>query len=544
MSQLVLIDKLKMAQSSEAAATTKTSTTMKLDRLPELILCRIFEFLLSAKEVRGRATSDTDYVIKYLFQTNIMRVNKSIHFLAQGVFRLNHFVLVSTNNADIMTALGGYHLQTWRDRLTKFKQYHARLNVRARYLHPSIPRKYHFFLICLEQIPEFTRILHFFELGNGLPWAFKFDIRDAADGSGSSMSLMRQRELLLPFTKIQGINQKCSVSGAVHMPLVKRIEVEMSPRLVWLRARAWAVYDAARHLKSLGDIAFQDGHFGFAFGCWTGIVSFFQAVQTLERVQANVMLVVDQNFHASIARLYLTTRFNLQLACLHLGRSGNKDWGTEGTEWWYEKSLADSGEPMLARSLAHLVDTDYAASQHFLGVAAFALGMSSETYQYFTRAIRLAPNNSVLQQSLEIVTQWKTISKRDAKREAKILKQRKQKLARLFELLPNRPLESPINLKYPVGHAMAFETYVLEELEYHGNKLNWLVELAGYDLTDPSILNREEADIIVKGRKEELEKSEVCIVIGALCEQPSTVPDAADTTPAGIADRFARIITF
>ena len=157
MAHSLLRDSTKTDQSSEAAATTKLAAALKLDELPEVILRRILEFLLSAKEVRQPASADAGYVVKYHFQPAIMRVSKFIHFLAQAVFRLNHFVLISTNWVGLTKIIDGYGLWTWRNKLAKFKQYHARMNIQARGAKARDKLvKYLFFLVCLEQIEGFS----------------------------------------------------------------------------------------------------------------------------------------------------------------------------------------------------------------------------------------------------------------------------------------------------------------------------------------------------------------------------------------------------
>ena len=115
----LLIDGTKTDESPEAATTTKPPATMKLDQLSEVILRRVFEFLLSTEEVRQPASADNGYVVKYHFHPAILRVNKSIHFLAQRVFHLNHFVMASTNWNGLTETIEGCGVWMWRDNLAK-----------------------------------------------------------------------------------------------------------------------------------------------------------------------------------------------------------------------------------------------------------------------------------------------------------------------------------------------------------------------------------------------------------------------------------------
>jgi len=502
MSHSILTDRSKTDQSTETAAITKTSATTKLDQLPEVILRRIFEFLLSAKEVRQPAPANEGYIVKYHFHTAIMRVSKSIHFLAQGVFSLNHFILISTNCPNVVETIEFQQLQIWKRKLAKFKQYHVRLNMKSRFELPEEKLKNNFFLVCLDQIQEFTRILHMHVLMDEMEIAFKFEVKRCVAGSGSSLPVKRQHDLLIPFTKIQGMDQTCSVSGAVQSSLAKRVEMDMTPKLVWLRARAWAVYNAALHMKLRGDAAFKAKGFRSAELSWAAVTVFMDAVQDLE---VNVLLTADANFQTSIVRLDLTTRCNLDLTSLQLARSNNYDGR-------YMDVLGPG--PNNARLSSHpdMAKIGLAASQFFRGIAAFALRKPAMAQEFFTKAVRLAPNNDKYQQALDIVAQRHKTTKRGLK----VQGQRQQELGTLFELLPSEALTSPIYLEAPVEREFGFEIYALEKLGYNGDKLTWLVEHAGHDLQESwGMMSIEDADVFVEGRKKDLKESDRTLVLGS-----------------------------
>jgi hypothetical protein len=495
MSHLILIDRSKIDQSSEGAATTKLSATMKLDRLPEVILRRIFEFLLSAKEVRQPASADEGYVIKYHFHTAIMRVNKSIHFLAQGVFVLNHFTLVSTNCMYLTDTIDGYGLWTWRNKLAKFKQYHGRLNIKVRNALPESKMKYRFFLVCLDQIEVLARIVHMYELGNEMSFAFNFEIKHKLGATESSMPLKRQHDLLEPFTKIQGVKQTCLVTGAANLSLAKRVEMLMSPRLVWIRARAWAAYDAAILLKRRGDEAFRDHHFTVALRCWIAVVQYFTGLQC---PATKLSMVADANIHDSRQCLLFTTCINTQLARLHLARTNNDD--------SYYEQVAEM-------SLQRFMFTgDLALFFYNCAIAAFALRKTDTAYRICVHALRHEQGTGIVRQGLDIISSWM----QSAKTQKKTRSQRVQTLQELFDLLPKEPVASPRYLENPVESELATESYILEEWGYHGDKLTWLVEHAGLNLNDPQILNKREADVLVSAQKKELtEGKDGCLIVGA-----------------------------
>ena len=508
MSYSLLNDSSKTHQSSEAATNTKLAAAMKLDQLPEVILRRVFEFLLSAKEVRQPAATDAGYVVKYHFHPAIMRVNKSVHFLAQAVFRLNHFVLISTNWVGLTKIIDGYGLWIWRNKLVKFKQYHARMNIQARGAKPRDKLvKYLFFLVCLEQILGFSWILHMFELGSELSMAFKFEIKPGITGSDSSMPLLRQHDLLDPLTKIQGCKQTCSVSGAVDLTLAKRIETFMSPTLIWTRARAWAAYDIVTHLKHRGDGAFRDHNFRFAHTCWSAIIAFCTQIHC---PQTRFTSSADANLHISRDSLVILTCINMNLARLYMGR-------TEDDTSWYEQVMAEASDvDFPPQSVVSAVDL---ARNPFMGaVAAFALRKTATAHRIMSDVVRQIPGIALYQQGFDIVSSWIE----ESKIKKKTRTQRKRCLETLIDILPKEPLASPKYLKKPIESGLAFESYVLERLGYHGDKLTWLVEHARHDLDDPQILNRKDAHTVVEEVKKELADGNIPIIIGKRHPQPQS----------------------
>jgi len=479
---------------------------MKLDQLPEIVLRRICDFLLSAKEVRQPASADKGYVVKYPFHTAIMRVSKSIHSLAQGVFLLNHFVMISTNWHGLAGIIDGYGLWIWRDKLAKFKRYHARLNIKARgaKAHQKLV-KYMFFLVCLDQIEDLTWVLRLFELGSELSIAFRFEIKPGVIGFDSSMPLMKQRDLLDPFTKLQGVRQICSVSGAVDLTLAKRVEAIMSPKLTWIRARAWAWYEVASRLKHRGDDAFRDQNFRSANSSWTAMIAFSTQINS---PMIRFTTSKDANLQISRGCLTIITCINANLARLYLG------W-TEDDSAWYELVMTETPSGDVP---AHLVlPVSQLALAQFVGaIAAFALRKTGTAHRMMSDIVRQTPGTDMYEQGLDIVSKWMA----ESKLKKKTRNRRDQSMELLLDLLPNEPLASPKVLDRPVESQLAFESYVLEKLGYQGDQLTWLVEHAGHDLNDPQILNKKEADAFVEERKKQLARGEDCIIIGTSYAQP------------------------
>jgi hypothetical protein len=482
-------------------------TTLKITfiTLPEDIHRRILEYLLTAKHACQHASNDPEFVVKYHYHTAIMRVNRQMDLLGQQIFQSNHFVLVSTNFGTLTTAITNHDVSMWQRNLACFKLYRMRLNIKVS-SKSMTQGKYDFFMICLEQVHDFTQVLNILELANTPGFNLKFELQK--DMSGSTVSLAVQKALLHPFTILQGADQKVSVSGAVNPSLAKSVKASMVSKVLWIRARAWAMYEAALRIKKTGDDAYACQNHLVAHKCWNDVLEFMDAVKASLKFRCKYDVDADENFLNTYKRLDITTWTNVANARLHLG--------------WEEKStkrlkLVVEEPYAYLTHLPYVIITDFAVLQFYRGVGFFALDKISDAQTSFIRARQFDAGSAEYKRAYDIASAWAQSGKK-----GKTKLRHRQELSKLIAMLPEEPLPTSLCLLKPTDASYNVERYILQRIGYTGNLLEHLQPTKSIEVDE------EEGDEIAAMYNREIKEKDRCVCIGALAGAITAVDSSGD----------------
>lgn len=304
-------DQTAVNEAQDSVKESSNTSQITFGNLPEDIYSRILQYLLLATNVRQDPATDTHYTAKYHFDTAIMRVNRQMYRIGRSIFESNHFALLSTNISNLADAFGNHGCWIWQKKLAPFKHYHLRLHIKSRKF-GSAQDKPVFFMGCLTQLDEVVRVLNIFELANSPQFIFKFEIK-------TTLVLSLQRSLLEPFMAIQGPYQKCLISGEIDEQLAKKVSSTMMPKVIWIRARSWTMYNIAMTLKTSGDGALAAGLYDVAIHCWGTVLLFLDTfIATATKVH-KVEPFLDEAFEECCTTLDQVTSTNLAFAKLRRG---------------------------------------------------------------------------------------------------------------------------------------------------------------------------------------------------------------------------------
>jgi len=187
-----------------------------------------------AKYVKRPRPPPQDFLTRYEFEVQILRVNKRIHDIGLPIFHSNNLTLLSMNHLtdpsepepEIPQHLLNNGACMWSHKLARFKGIHFRLHI----VEPIIRRgTNHFRLICADDIPILVNVLRMIILAtesqqNRMCFKFIFELKPRINGT--RLSTRTQRELLLQFESVRGHRQRGrprgerKVTTSVVLPLV------------------------------------------------------------------------------------------------------------------------------------------------------------------------------------------------------------------------------------------------------------------------------------------------------------------------------------
>jgi len=90
---------------------------------------------------------------------------------------------------------------------------------------------------------------------NVIEFRLKFEVQAATNGA--TVPLKTQRCLLLPFQKLRGAGQKCSIGGCVDDELADQVRTKMMPTVLWQRVQVREYIELQKKRKSFADNVFS-----------------------------------------------------------------------------------------------------------------------------------------------------------------------------------------------------------------------------------------------------------------------------------------------
>jgi hypothetical protein len=293
--------------------------------LPEDVLRRIIDFLLSSAEVKktwlSPSVKDKFYCTTvYDFQLAIMRTNTALHAIASEVFLNNHFVLITSNNGTLRHEMNENRVQFWDVQLETFKNYRLHLQssgkgyaIAAQRRINNITNRRTSFLICSDGLEDFVNMLRTYEsLVNMNEYCMSFRLNTKGMRQ-ESMPLKLQQRLLEPFMRLRTSRQTCSIAPSVDEDLAKRLQASVTPQVFWFRAQGRELYNVILHERLVADAAFDAGQIEVAARLYDNAADI---VQNARRIGLKINRADDEVFWNDYHDLILSLRVMVAMAFL------------------------------------------------------------------------------------------------------------------------------------------------------------------------------------------------------------------------------------
>lgn len=479
--------------------TTSSSSAMStgFTSLPDEVKRRILEFLLDRKEVQQVVADNKKALFKFDFHTAILRVNKEINDLGRDIFLRNSFVLVSASSSHMYHAILNRKLPAWTKKLKQFHGYSLRVHIANKPGSGVLPvnsslKENMFFMICGHHLTHFLHVLRCLQLGHGMNYGLLIKVEKTAFGDAGP-SLKVQQSMLDPFRKLVINVEQCKITGSVDEKLAESLQAVTTAPIHWTRAQAWACYDTAAYLKSLGDQAYLAWNLGAAEDLYDTVESFRDCAMAR---YDNFTTLTDVNFfrnwNANGAGLCLSWAQVL----LHIAMEAADDQNKRVRA----RRNALIGLYVIRSTTAKLADSVPLLSHidFLISIIQVSTGtMDDEAVVSIRKAVAVSPNLSVHHEVEELLCGWV-----DQEDEEKIVERRETLLHQLADLSPNWPFTPGYNegcsCRYKSPY-VAEELYLLRGLGYPRDTMEARISKDFYDtLCDPDgrelVFAKEEVD--------------------------------------------------
>jgi len=425
--------------------------------LPEDILRRICEYLLSAREVnRGYVEYGllrTRPEILYDFQTAIMRTNRALYKIARSVFAANHVIHVASSDYNIFTSIFGSEFsgpilqppKLWTNNIEHATDIRMEVYFDTKdYRQPHYrPGDHAAGLLILENLADLVARMAMSDIAFHSQIGLSIYVKE--NRTGQSQPLKLQRALLEPFKSLHGIGQTCTIRGLVEPLLATQMEKCLTPEVHWYRTTKWLVYQSASSQAKLGYDAYSDGEFGHAFAFYRTAAVFTRNVRSHPIVfNEDDDLPLLRSYHELCATINHNAMTSGLLSCLSLDKDARED-----VLQWVIQSRSDA------------TDAPIALQYLFEGIAALGLNLAERV-----KAVRFAACDYLdIEEALKIMRTWcKQSPKKRTLTAYKYLKQ-------LMKFVPKVPTKSPISIPSAPFTSVSndYERYVLRALDYEGD---------------------------------------------------------------------------
>lgn len=461
-------------------------------KLPHEILERILDFLLNAEYAKDPPGTPLELAVaKYHFHTKVLRVNKLISSIGTSIFRRNHFVLVSTSDPDLLSALQDDDVWFRTQKMSYFKSYTLRLHLAPR---KSIRVSNQFFMMCRDNVSDLVIHLRMMNVLKPRWWKFKFDILKRAN---MSLRPDEQQRFIEPFLKTRTRWQECTIRGAIGSDLARSLEASMMPKTHWLREIAWHLLEMVHYKKAIADNKLQSREIVGAHKAYDNYFTFYQNT----REYALTLCDDDDRLASSFDRLYNLAQLNWWIANIAMAFAYPRPQYRQNL---YDSIVTNAEKALAAKvfmghelAMCHIICTlGYFGLQDYNKAISSVEHVTSVSSQYDGRMSDFVNN----------FEQLKLINKASVKFQAQYTRCL-QILTSCFSL---EPFRCTIPQQLSVSHVVEFERYVLARIGYTGDMLeDKVVQVEGYT-TDPleqrdyqGSLDTERADHYVAKLKQE-----------------------------------------
>ncbi|KAI4205612.1 MAG: hypothetical protein LQ346_001396 [Caloplaca aetnensis] len=442
---------------------------LTLDVLPVEIQRNIYASLLKADCVRQ--PPDQYLVRHYRFHTDIMSVNKRIHYIARSVlYKENSFIVVSCNWETFFTTMTNHEVAV----VSSDRNHVARFRNHAMRLHIVFPWAYicgehgnkeksgvlESFVIVQEELSKFVRLLLILSLvntGGMSPCKLTFRIEEPSTGA---LDQHVQKSLMEPFRRLTSLCHSVKILGPVDKAYALGLQEDMIFPIRWTRAVTWQLYDVMVSIAKVAEEAVQLENADMAVAKYNDCQKVYEiACQNNSRLDTSE----DVGFYQSCAMLTDMCQANSILLALQdpsIHEPGSATTIVEQTD-----NLNAWNEPVV---------TPLARSKllHYRGIGHAMVGKDGPALDCFRKAIRLDPQNQNLRRHTIIAKKRMTAKTRAEKLAAGTI---------TADGLEPMAIPEPV---YTPSQFIAGERHLLRRFNYKGDMLLHIEENAPADVKE------------------------------------------------------------
>jgi hypothetical protein len=428
---------------------------VSLDQLPQAALRRILKYLLVAEHVRQ--PPNHLLVENYAFQVNVLRVNKAINKEGTVVLYMeNAFIKVQSDFIDAEKSMHNHEVPFFKLK-RKFEHHVADVTIKfdpmnKRLIDTMQSKRPVRFLLLLEDLTKYTRLLRLLDLANFMSYQFDFKLHQPPLNS-TGILVELQRKLMMPFKVLRGsaMNQIVTFDASINKAIVRRVKQAMTQKVAWLRAGAWEIHDIALSIKRMGDWAFALGNADMALAKYEDTRTFLDTALTTN----SMMKRVNDNVHLSMWGIECTTWVDTALLMLSdttLKETGKRVYDAvpimvkhiEAAERAAAKNHPVVPVPVIARFY------------HLLGIAELGLNHPIKAVKAFAKSYKMVSDKDT-KDGYETALRWKGLGKTE----------QIDRLKAALATMPAKPCDIP-DMKEYCTPEVASEQWVMRELGFQG----------------------------------------------------------------------------
>lgn len=423
----------------------------RFERLPQVVQSEILRYALVAERVRQ--PPNKFLVEHYAFEASVLRLNSTISKEAlQVMYTENAFVKVDWFFNQAPAALTNHEVPFFK--LDRPLAHHiAEITIISDMARTHLQTKEAYtFLLVLEDMPKFTRLLRILDLSNFMGFHFSFKLCQPPLHS-SKPALFEQEKMLLPFECVRGgaMVQQVSMIGPFDAALKTRVKQAMTQKVAWLRGGAWELHDLTLSIKRMGDVAWRLGNADMALAKYDDARQFDKQAWEQNAMMKNV----DQKVHKALCRVCCTIWTDtalLMLTDMVVKETGERHYKAVPNMTAHIKigiQSNEGGETVVPQTII-------ARFYNILGVAELGLGHHVKAEEAFTTSFRISPD-PLANKGRQNAKEWRGLS----------VKVRGKRLKALLAALPSEPLTIPDMQEYSTPE-VASEHWIMRELGYTG----------------------------------------------------------------------------
>lgn len=426
----------------------------RLLKLPDDVLWRILEYLLSTREAKEVIPHKEHYLTRYKLYPQIMRINRRLGRLGSEVLMANHFIIVLSDYPKLSQLFRNNTGYVWKSKNSSNLLNCSCLHVLIKSLSAvEETAELEHFMLCLNDLEILVASLQMFVVANQPQFAFAFHVH-ASNGAPPSDNL--QRRLLAPFMNVRGQNQECYVRGGTEA-IAQELQRKMTQRIYWTRCESRLFLKTLMFKHDLIVETMTRRKWLTAFHHQFELVTFRMSAEDCAfHITASGDMIQKEDLMAFMFLAIL----NSSIVCLQLAFITRDE---ENARRLWQYIVQSSAPPEWGADL--LPSTDVAVFHQLQGVALFGLGHLRDALTSLEKALTLTVKTSFIR-CYELIDAYRMTA--PAKRNLKSV------LAKLKGFVPSGPAGKAFKLRKSTLGRSVYEDELLplRRLDYNGDEVS------------------------------------------------------------------------